>query len=57
VGKSLPVIPELVWNHPHLFWPEEKNGGQQMDPWGKWTDKDGNKIPMERDETIGIIEI
>jgi GT2 family glycosyltransferase len=56
-GKSLPLDPALVWNHPHLLWPEDKNGGQVMDPWGKWTDKDGNKIPMERDPVIGIIDI
>jgi GT2 family glycosyltransferase len=56
-GKSLPALDKLKWCNPHLLWPEDKNGGQEMDPWGHWTDKDGNKIPMYRDPEIGIIDI
>ncbi len=56
-GKSLPIVQDLRWMNPHQLWPEDKNGGQSMDPWGKWTDKEGKKHPMYREEEIGIIEI
>ena len=56
-GKSLPIIPELVWMNPDYLWPPEKNNNQKMDPWGKWTDDKGEKHPMYRRKEIGIIDI
>lgn len=56
-ADALPAINELRWMKPHELWPAEKNGGQSMDPWGRWTDKKGVKHPMLRDSTIGVIEI
>lgn len=56
-GKSLPIIQELSWMNPDELWDPAMNGGQKMDPWGKWTDKSGKKHPMYRQEIIGIIDI
>ncbi len=56
-SESLPIIDDLRWNSSNLIWPEKENGGQNMDPWGKWTDKKGLKHPMKRDDTIGIIDM
>ena len=56
-GKSLPIIKELKWMNPDALWPPEKNNGKKMDPWGKWTDKEGNKHPLYRIPEIGIIDI
>jgi len=56
-GKSLPIMEELRWADTTSLWPPEKNNGQSYDPWGKWTDENGNKHPMYRDPIIGIIEI
>jgi GT2 family glycosyltransferase len=54
---GMPIVPELRWMNPDKIWPPEANGGQRMDPWGKWTDHEGNKHPMYREEEIAIIEI
>ncbi len=56
-GKGLPVLDDLRWMNPDILWPPEKNNGQVMDPWGKWTDAKGNKHPMYRDPKIGVIDI
>lgn len=55
--QNLPIEDKYRWNNSGDLWPVEKNNGQQMDPWGKWTDKDGNKHPMYRVPEIGIVEI
>ncbi len=56
--EKVPAIdPRLVWNHHDELWPPELNGGQHMDPWGHWTDKDGNKIPMKRIGQVQIIPL
>lgn len=54
---NLPIVDELRWSKPHELWPSENNGGQSMDPWGKWTDEKGAKHPMYRDPEIGVVEI
>lgn len=56
-GKSLPAIQELVWMNPDALWPKEKNNGQGMDPWGKWTDEKGEKHPMYRIPEISVVDI
>lgn len=45
---------ELVWNNHDELWPPKWNGGQSMDPWAHWTDKDGNKHPMKRVAEVTI---
>jgi GT2 family glycosyltransferase len=57
LGQSLPIIDELRWLDVSSIWPPERNNGQSMDPWGKWTDDKGGKHPMYRDPKIGIIDI
>lgn len=54
---GLPIVDELRWQKLGDLWPVEKNGGQNFDPWGKWTDASGAKHPMTRDATIGIVDI
>lgn len=54
---GLPIVKDLRWMNPDALWPPEKNNGQRMDPWGRWTDEDGEKHPMYRDPTIGVIDI
>lgn len=56
-GTSLPILDQYRWMNPTQLYPPEKNGGQNPDPWGKWTNEKGEKIPLYRDPTIGIIEI
>lgn len=56
-GGGLPIIEGLRWADSTALWPPENNNGQSYDPWGKWTDKDGNKHPMARDSRIGIVDI
>jgi GT2 family glycosyltransferase len=56
-GKGLPVDKELVWMNPDALWPPERNNGQKMDPWGKWTDNLGNKHPMYRVPEVKVIDI
>lgn len=55
--KGLPIEDALRWANPHELWPTDKNNGQNMDPWGKWTDAQGQKHPMYRVPEIGVIEI
>lgn len=55
--QSLPPVQDLCWMKPDELWPPELNGGQSMDPWGKWTDERGNKHPMKRDERIGVVDL
>jgi GT2 family glycosyltransferase len=54
---GMPIIPELRWMNPSMLYPPELNGGNNMDPWGHWTDENGKKIPLTRDTTIGVIDI
>jgi len=56
-GKGLPVVDELRWMNPDELWPPEKNNNQVMDPWGKYTDNNGDKIPMYREKEVGIVNI
>jgi len=56
-GESLPIEDRFRWADRDYLWPPEKNGGQVMDPWGKWTDSQGKKHPMYRLPEIGIVEI
>ena len=56
-GKSLPAVEKLIWMNPDFLWPPDKNNGQKMDPWGKWTDDKGEKHPMYRRKDIGVIDI
>lgn len=54
---GMPIVDKLRWNNSGDLWPKEKNNGQNMDPWGKYTDVDGEKKPMIRVPEIGIVEI
>jgi len=56
-GKSYPIEDKYRWMNPDFLWPPEKNNGQIMDPWGKWTDEKGEKHPMYRVEEIGVVDI
>lgn len=56
-GAGLPVVDKLRWANTDQLYPPELNDGQRMDPWGKWTDENGEKHPMARDSRIGIVDI
>jgi len=46
--------PELRWNDNNLLWPSELNNGQNMDPWGHYTDENGERKPLNRIEEVAI---
>lgn len=54
---GLSIVDELRWSKSGELWPTDQNGGQSMDPWGRWTDEHGVKHPMARDATIGVVDI
>jgi len=66
-GKSLPVVPELVWMNPDFLWPPDKNLAwnkeegkykpKAMDPWARLEQEDGTWKPMQRIEEIGVVDI
>jgi GT2 family glycosyltransferase len=45
---------EYCWNNIDELWPPEWNNGNKMDPWGHWTDEQGNRIPLKRVEKVHI---
>src|SRR3990167_8330030 len=46
--------PELRWNDNSFLWPSELNNGQNMDPWGHYTDENGERKPLNRIEEVAI---
>lgn len=58
LGKGLPIIDSLRWADLNSLWPASLNNGQNMDPWGRWTDKEtGMKYPMKRKKKIHVVDI
>jgi GT2 family glycosyltransferase len=45
------------WNNIGDIWPPELNAGHPHDVWGRYTDKDGRKIPLKRVEEVFVDNI
>lgn len=56
-GIDADIDDKLRWADNSYLWPSELNNGKNMDPWGKYEDKEGNKKPMNRRKEIAIIDI
>lgn len=51
------IDPKLCWSNGDYLWPPEWNEGHKMDPWGKYTNKEGKKVPLRRRKEIAVIKI
>lgn len=57
LSKGLPIMEEYRWMNPDYLWNPKWNNGQVMDPWGKWTDDEGEKHPMKRKKKVHVKDI